>query len=487
MNKRSSKYFINTYGCQMNYSDTERLRAFLEHLGYVPATAEKDANFILFNTCSIRQKAENRVYGQMRKLNSLRQERPDLLVGITGCMVRKSSTINSEKKDKLLRQEPVDLVFKIDDLPKLGKLIKEVRPDFELPSMCGDGELESYFCIAPSRDSKTQVWVPIQTGCDKFCTYCIVPFARGREVSRPMAEIVAECAAAVEAGAVEITLLGQTVDSYGISVADKLGGRVKIDGEIPNVVFNQTIFTGENMMASSKKTKKSETAERPFITLLKKIDALKSKGLRRLRYCSSHPQDFCEDLIILHKELETLQPWIHLPVQSGNNKVLKDMRRTYTREHYLHLIKLIKKHIPGCAISTDIIAGFPGETKEEFMDSISLMEKMECDMAFMAQYSPRKGTYSEKHLKDDVSSDEKARRFHLLNDTLTAISRRKHEQFVGQTVEVLVEKQKGIHCSGRTPHYKEVHFDSERDLAGQLVNVKIAQTDNFFLRGDIES
>jgi tRNA-2-methylthio-N6-dimethylallyladenosine synthase len=477
------RYYINTYGCQMNYSDTERLSAALDNLGFTPAKSEENADFILYNTCSIRQSAEDRVYGQVRKLNRMRLERPNLMVGITGCMVRQSSTINSEKKDKLLRQEPIDLVFKIDDLPQLGDLITELRPDFKMPA--DEGDLESYFHIAPKRESKTQVWVPIQTGCDKFCTYCIVPFSRGREKSRPMDEIIKECKRAVEAGAKEITLLGQTVDSYGLSVQDKLGGQVKIDGEIPNVIFNQEIFRGENMMASSESTKKTETAERPFVTLLREIDKLYAKGLRRVRYSSPHPQDFSEDLIILHNELKTLQPWIHLPVQSGNTKVLRDMRRTYTREHYLHLIELIKKHIPGCAISTDIIVGFSGETEEEFMDSLSLMKKMECDMAFMAQYSPRRGTHSAKHLPDNVPKPEKARRFHLLNNTLREISRRKHEQFVGQTVEVLVEKQEGIRCSGRTPHYKEVFFDSGRDLEGEIVNVQVKKADNFFLEGEL--
>lgn len=481
------RYFIHTYGCQMNYSDTERLSAALEHLGFTPAKSENKADFILYNTCSIRQKAEDRVYGQLKKMTIERKTRPDLLIGITGCMVRTSSTKNSLKKDKLLKQKPVDLVFKIDDLPKLGDLINEVRPEFKknLDEESADGELSSYFKIAPKRESKFQVWIPIQTGCDKFCTYCIVPFSRGREVSRPLAEVVEECAAAVAAGAVEITLLGQTVDSYGISVADKLGGRIKLDGEIPNVVFNQQIFKGQNMMASSALTRAKETTERPFITLLKEIDKLKTKGLCRLRYTSPHPQDFSEDLIVLHKKLETLQPWIHLPAQSGNTKVLKDMRRTYTREHYLNLIGLIKKHLPDCSISTDIIAGFPGETEEEFMDSVSLMKEMECDMAFMAQYSPRRGTYSEKHLKDDVPKQEKARRFHLLNKTLTEISRRKHARFLHQTVEVLVEKQRGTRCSGRTPHYKEVFFDSGRTLVGKIVPVKITKAENFFLIGEL--
>ncbi len=303
-----------------------------------------------------------------------------------------------------------------------------------------------------------------------------------------MDEIVNECEEAVKNGAVEITLLGQTVDSYGMSVQDKLTPNFKDKTDLPNVVFNQKIFEGENVMASAPNAPKGE---RPFVTLLKKVDALKSKGLRRLRYSSPHPQDFSEDLIVLHKELETLQPWIHLPIQSGNNRILELMRRTYTREHYLHLIDLIRKHIPDCAISTDIIVGFPGETEEEFMDSYNLMKEVEFDMAFMAQYSPRKGTHSEKHLEDDVPHKEKSRRFHALNDLLNDLSHKKHEAFVGETVEVLVEKQDGTRCSGRTPHYKEVFFDtpqengSPKDLRGRFVNVRVTGAENFFVTGEL--
>lgn len=475
----------------MNYSDTERLKSVLEHLGYLPAPSEKTADFVLLNTCSVRQKAENRVDGRIKKISKMRHERPDLLIGVTGCMVRKSSTKNSTKRDKLINNKPVDIAFRIEDLAQLGDLLNEVCPDAGFPSL-DEGELENYFHIAPKRESKAQVWVPIQTGCDKFCTYCIVPFARGREKSRPMEEILKECETAVENGAVEITLIGQTVDSYGLSVKDKL--TQNFDANIPNVVFNQKIFEGENVMASAPtiataNKKDAPMAALPFITLLKKINALKSKGLRRLRYTSPHPQDFSEELIILHKELETLQPWIHLPVQSGNNKVLQDMRRTYTREHYLYLIDLIRKHLPDCAISTDIIVGFPNETEEEFMDSYNMMKDVEFDMAFMSPYSPRKGTHSQKHMKDNVAPKEKSRRFHMLNDLLTKNSRKKHEAFVGKTVEVLVEKCKknkgdnGQRCSGRTPHYKEVHFDSGRDLVGQLVKVEITRAQDFFLEG----
>lgn len=454
----------------MNYSDTERLSRALENLGYSLVKEENKADLILFNTCSVRKSAEDRVYARIKKISKMKRERPNLLVGVTGCMVRKNNITLRRKKD-------VDFTFQIKDLPNLPQLISEANEEFDV---------ESYFHIPPKRDSKHQVWVPIQTGCDKFCTYCIVPFSRGREQSRPMDDIVKECEKAVEEGAIEITLLGQTVDSYGLSVQDKRSE--KFSTRIPNVIFNSKIFQGKNEMASAPDAPKGE---RPFITLLRRIDALKEQGLKRLRYTSPHPQDFSEDLIKLHTELDTLQPWIHLPVQAGSNRILELMRRTYTREHYLHLIELIRKHIPDCAISTDIIVGFPGETKEEFEESYNLMKEIDCDMAFMAQYSPRPGTHSADQLEDDVPHKEKTRRFHALNDLLTKISRRKHEAFVGQTVEVLVEKcthdkKTGLmRCSGRTPHYKEVFFDAPKgeDLIGQLVNMKVEKASEFFLEG----
>lgn len=484
------KYHIQTYGCQMNASDTERLMTVLEVLGYEPASSENEADLLFFNTCSIRKKAEDRMYGRMKMLKAMRRERPDLMVGITGCMVQKSSTKYSTQRDKLVGYEPVDVALRIEDLAKLGQLLKEARPEMKW-SILGEvdeGTLGNYFKIAPKRASKAQVWIPIQTGCDKYCTFCIVPFTRGRERSRPMEDILRECEEAVENGAVEITLIGQTVDSYGLSVGDKMSGQFKIQSEIPNVVFKSAIFnaqngSGENLMASAPEAKTREHAERPFVTLLRAIDRLKAKGLKRLRFISPHPQDFSEDLIVLHQELQTLQPYIHLPVQAGNNDVLKAMRRTYTREHYLALIQLIRRYIPDCAISTDIIVGFPVETEEAFEETVDLIKTASFDMAFLAQYSPRRGTYSEKHLKNDVSAGEKARRFHRLNGVLKELSAEKHVVCVGKTAEVLVEKQEGMRCCGRTPEFKQIFFDAGRDLVGQCVDVRIEKAHDWFLEG----
>ncbi|EKD93294.1 MAG: hypothetical protein ACD_28C00182G0001 [uncultured bacterium] len=483
------RYHVTTYGCQMNSSDTERLNAVLEHLGYEPVASQEEADLLFFNTCSIRQKAENKLYGLMRALKRQRQERPNLLVGITGCMVRRSSTRQSVKKDKLLSQEAVDIALRIEDLGQLGALLQEVNPELTFPSL-GEGTLGNYFKIAPKRESVAQAWIPIQTGCDKFCTFCIVPYSRGRERSRPMEDILAECTQAVENGALEITLIGQTVDSYGLSVGDKMTGGFDIKEAIPNVVFNAKIFEsesskGHNVMAFSAQRQEEEKAERPFVTLLREIDRLKANGLKRLRFTSPHPQDFSEDLIVLHKELETLQPYIHLPVQSGSNRILKAMRRTYTHEHYRELIALIRKHLPSCAISTDVIVGFSGENEDDFQDSYNLLKELRFDMAFLAQYSPRRGTFAGNNMKDDVSVEDKARRFHELNRLLTETSRENHERFVGQAVEVLVEKQEGNRCSGRTTHFKQVFFESGRPLVGRLVEVKINEAHNWFLEGEL--
>jgi tRNA-2-methylthio-N6-dimethylallyladenosine synthase len=472
----------------MNYSDTERITAVLEALGYEAADTESDADLVIFNTCSVRRKAEDKVYGQLGKLAKIRKKRPELTVAITGCMVRKSSTKRSIKRDKLVIIEAVDIAFRIEDVAKLGELIQEMRPevDLNLGAMGEGGELENYFKIAPKRESSAQVWIPIQRGCDKFCTFCIVPFTRGREQSREMQEILKECAQAVDNGAIEITLIGQTVDSYGLSVKDKMGEEFKVKGAVPNVTFNSKIFDeGKNNMASSSEAKTRETEERPFVTLLREVDKLKEEGLKRLRFTSPHPHDFSEDLIEIHSELETLQPYIHLPIQSGSNKMLKDMRRTYTREHYVNLIELIRKHIPECAISTDIIVGFAGETEEDFEESYSLMEQIEWDMAFLAIYSERPGTYATKHMDDDVPRKEKSRRFTRLNELLARNAHSKNSRFLDQTVEILVEQQKGTRCSGRTPEFKQVFFNSGRDLVGKLVKIHITNTENFFLEGEL--
>jgi len=448
------KYTILTFGCQMNKSDSERLASTLENLGYTATEKMEDSDLIIFNTCSVRQKAEDRVLGMMKEMAALKRARPDLLVGITGCMTRISSTRKSERKDQLIKRlAEVDLVFRIEDLPKLGSLLKEANPKLAMREI-DEAELKNYFQINPRYSNKFQAFVPIMTGCDKFCTYCIVPFTRGREVSRPLEEIYNEVEQLVKNGCVEVTILGQNVNSYGLSWADKKS--------------NQFIYDNEQ----------------PFVHLLKKLDQI--TGLKRLRFTSPHPQDMMPDVVAAIATGRTLMPYIHLPVQSGSDEVLRRMNRNYTAADYLKIVADIKKQMPDCALSTDIIVGFPGETDEQFMETYRLFKEVEFDMSFTARFSPRRGTAAQKLMTDDVPAKEKARRWHLLNDLLKEISVRKHKQFLGQTVEVLVEgfdAEKGV-CTGRTEHFKYIEFPGTEEMVGEFVPVKVNKGLLWMLKGE---
>jgi len=446
------KYLIQTFGCQMNYSDTERVSSLLEDVGFSKAKSEKDADFVIYNSCSVRQKAEDKVFGQMKEIKKLKKQNPNLLIGVTGCLVRKSSTRQTEKKDRLLtRSRVIDLTFRIEDLLNLPELLKEANPNLKISTK--EGSLKNYFEINPNYNSKFQALLPIMTGCDNFCAYCIVPYSRGREKSRPFYEVVYEAEKMVESGIKEITLLGQNVNSYNP------------DSEsIPDDY---------------------EKKEPPFVSLLKELDHLKDKGLDRLRFTSSHPKDMSDELIEVLGSLETLCPYVHLPVQSGDNEVLKNMNRNYTIEHYLGLIEKIRSKVPNCAISTDIIVGFPGETEKQFQNSAKLFEEVEYDMAYMAQYSPRKGTYSADKMEDNISTEIKVDRWHKLNDILTRTSLKKNQEYEGKTVEVLVEKCKDGILSGRTRSFKEVFFPGSKDEIGKIIKVKIEKAKEWFLEGDL--
>jgi tRNA-2-methylthio-N6-dimethylallyladenosine synthase len=451
------KYHIVTYGCQMNTSDSERIASVLERLGYTKAKSEKEADFLAFNTCSVRQKAEDKVLGLRHKLTELKKNNSRLRVAITGCMVRDTSTQKVKgKRDKLLLTMPeLDMAFRIEDVAQLPDLIKAVDPSIIFEDTLDEGTLENYFNIVPKKASPYSVFVPIMTGCDKFCTYCIVPFTRGREYSRDFDEILAECEKHVNEGALEITLVGQTVNSYGLSFNDKKSGKFEAFGASP------------------------------FAALLREVDKLYAKGLRRLRFTSPHPRDFNDTLIETLGELKTICPYIHMPVQSGDDRTLRRMNRNYTVEEYKTIMRKLQKALPGCAISTDIIVGFCGETDDEFETTLKMYEEMEWDMCYHAKYSPRKGTYSERQLPDDIPAKVKADRWHRLNEILLATAAKKHAAFVGQTLEVLVTQQIGQSCVGRSPHFKEVQFKSGRPLTGTLVPVTITKSGVFHLEGEL--
>lgn len=457
------KYFIQTYGCAMNSSDSERVASVLERLGYEKSPTEKEADMLVFNTCSVKQKAEDKVTGLRKSLARLHKQNRDLKIAVTGCMIRKTTTrpqrsegLLKKEVDALLHRMPeVDIAFRIEDVARLPELLKEVDPTLSFPDEIDEGTLENYFKIAPKKDSNYSVFVPIMTGCDKMCTYCIVPFTRGRETSRDFNDIVDECTRHVEEGALEITLVGQTVNSYGLSFGDRKSGKFAAYGKSP------------------------------FSTLLREVDKLYDKGLRRLRFTSPHPRDFSDELIQTLAELKSVCPYIHMPVQSGDNRTLRRMNRNYTVEEYQTIMRKIQAAIPGIAISTDIIVGFSGETDEEFENTFKMYKEMEWDTCFISRYSPRKGTYSERSLPDDQSHKVKETRWHRLNDLLKEICQKKHAAFMGRTVEVLVSQQVGETCTGRTREMKEIQFRSGRPLLGKLVNVKVTDTNNFWLKGEL--
>lgn len=451
------RYFIKTFGCAMNYSDSERVAAVLERLGYQHTADEESADLLLLNTCQVKQKAEDRVFGLRKNLHVLHKKNKHLKIGVTGCMVRKSSTQKNESnRDHILDvMSEVDFAFRIEDLAKIPDFLKELDPGLSFKDVLDDGTLENYFKISPKKSSNYSVFVPVSTGCDKFCTYCIVPYSRGREFSRDFDEVLAECEKHVNEGAIEITLVGQTVNSYGLSFNDKKSGKF------------------------------AKYGKSPFASLLKAVDRLSEKGLKRLRFTSPHPRDFFDELIDTMATLKTICPYIHMPVQSGDDRVLQRMNRNYRTKEYKEIMRKIKTRMPNCAISTDIIVGFSGEMEEEYENTLNMYKELEWDFCYLSRYSSRKGTYAEKKMKDDVSQKTKAERWHKLNNLLKEISKKKHHAFIGKQVEVLVTQQIGQTCIGRSAEYKEVKFKSGRSLIGQLANVKILKSGTFQLEGEL--
>ncbi len=457
-----STYHIQTYGCQMNYSDTERMEAYLQALGYDKSATFDEADLIMFNTCSIRQSAEDRVYGHMRTIEQMRRKHRKITVVVTGCMVRKSSSRYSSQRDKLFgTMRELDIALRTEELPKLATLAREIDPESKIPEI-KEESLEDYFKIDPthsSHQSKAQAFVAISNGCDKFCTYCIVPYSRGREKSRDVQDILKECEKLVENGCKEITLIGQTVNSYGLSQYDK-----------EEKTFE---FLGE---------------KEPFIYLLEEVDKLHEKGLVRTRFTSPHPKDMSDQLIHAMATLKTHMPYLHLPVQAGDNRTLKRMNRTYTVEHYRKIMAKLRSAIPGISISTDIIVGFCGETEEEFENTYNFFNEMDFEHGYISQYSERSGTTAAKFIKDDITDQTKQERWNKLNDgLLRAKSKKAHERFLGKIVHVLVENQEGKKCLGRSEHYKTVQFAaaSGSNLLGEIVPVRITKAMEWILEGEL--
>ena len=415
----TKKYFILVWGCQMNSADAEKVEAILSQLGYRKTAEEKSADLIVAVACSIRQSAINRLYGQACNWQK-RRKQGRLLTILTGCVL---------PKDKNKLAKIFDLVLEVKDI----NLIPQELTKLKILN------IKDYFHINPRRQSNFQAYVPIMTGCNNFCSYCVVPYVRGQEVSRPSQEVIAECKKLISQGFKEIILLGQNVNSY-------YGGKIG------------------------------------FPKLLKTIDEL--PGIFWLSFMTSHPKDLSDELIKVMAGSKHIIPYLHLPVQSGDNQILKKMNRHYTVAHYKNLIKKVRKAIPRIAISTDVIVGFPGETKKQFANTARLFKEIKFDMAYLAQYSVRPGTAAAR-LEDNVPKVEKKRREKVLNQVLEKVALKNNQKLIGQTVEVLVDDYKDGQCFGRTSGFKNIKFASAIVRTGEIVLVKVIDCYAWGLVGEL--
>jgi tRNA-2-methylthio-N6-dimethylallyladenosine synthase len=427
-------YHVTTFGCQMNEHDSERMKGMLESLGYAEAESQEHADLILFNTCSIREKADDRFIAHLGNAKRLKSEQPERIIGVGGCWAQ------SVKEEVFARFPFVDVAFGPGQVHKLAEFLTS-------DSLTAQGffEFEGFTGHLPAKRAREyQGWVQISVGCNCVCSYCIVPSTRGREVSRVPAELIAEVQRLADDGVREVTLLGQNVNSYG--------------RDLPR----------EDRIT--------------FAQLLAGIDEI--DGIDRIRYTSPHPKDMREDVIRAHAELASLCEHIHLPLQSGSSSVLKRMRRTYTRERYLDRVAQIREHVPDCALTTDIIVGFPGEHESDFEQTLEVAEAVGYDGAFTFIYSPRRGTQAAT-LPDQVPHEVKVARMERLVEVIQRRALERAQRFVGRTLSVLVEGPSRTDPSrlrGRTRHNKVVNFTGLA-APGELVEVEITAATSQTLSG----
>jgi tRNA-2-methylthio-N6-dimethylallyladenosine synthase len=428
------RYHVTTFGCQMNEHDSERMKGMLDALGYDEVADRDGADLILFNTCSIRESADNRFIAHLGEAKRLKSEDPERVVGVGGCWAQ-------SVKDEVFERFPfVDVAFGPGQIHRLADFLTQdsltAQGYFEFEGFPGD--------LPAKRERDFQGWVQISVGCNCVCAYCIVPQTRGREVSRSPSELVAEIEGLAADGVREVTLLGQNVNSYG--------------RDLPR----------EERLT--------------FAELLGRVDSI--PGIARIRYTSPHPKDMREDVIRAHAELPGLCAHIHLPLQSGSSRILKAMRRTYNRERYLDRVAQIREHVPDCALTTDIIVGFPGETEEDFEETLSVVEQVGYDGAFTFVFSPRRGTDA-AGMPDQVPHPVKRERMERLVPLVQEGARERAKRFVGRTMEVLVEgpsRTDPTRLRGRISHNKTVNFEGTAE-PGTLVEVDIAASTSTTLSG----
>ena len=433
------RYHVTTFGCQMNEHDSERMKGMLESLGYVEAAEREGADLILFNTCSIRESADNRFVAHLGEAKRLKGEDPSRLVGVGGCW-------SQSMKERVFERFPfVDVAFGPGQIPKLAEFLTS-------DSLTAQGyfEFEGFSGHLPTKRARDfQGWVQVSVGCNCRCSYCIVPSTRGREASRRPHELVAEVERLAADGVREVTLLGQNVNSYG-----------------------------RDLPREEKTT---------FAELLAMVDAV--EGIDRIRYTSPHPKDMREDVVRAHAELPALCEHIHLPLQSGSSRILKAMRRTYDRGRYLHRVALIREHVPDVALTTDIIVGFPGETEDDFEATLEVVEEVGYDSAFTFVFSPRRGTEAAE-LDGQLPHAVKRARMERLVEAVQRRATEQAERFVGRTMEVLVEgasRTDESRLRGRTRHNKTVHFPADPaapPAPGELVEVEVTGATSTTLAGE---
>jgi len=434
------KYYIITHGCQANQRDSETMAGILDALLYTPCENEKEADVIIINTCAVRQGAEEKVLGEVGALKRLKNNNPDLIICIAGCMAQEEATVRLIME----KYRQVDIIFGTHNITSLPKLLYEVyttkQRKIEVFSKMGE-IIES---VPVTRFMSHKAWVNIMYGCDKFCTYCIVPYTRGKERSRDKEDIIYEVEELVRQGYKEVCLLGQNVNAYGKDLSDEYG----------------------------------------FGDLL---DDVAKTGISRIRFMTSHPWDFNDRMIEAIKDNSNIMPYIHLPIQSGNTGILKKMNRRYTREEYLELFDKLKSELPGFAFTTDIIVGFPNESDEAFEDTLSAVEHCRNDNAFTFIYSKREGTPAAS-FEDPIDRNTKEERLHRLNERVAYYANLNNQKFKDQIVEVLVDgisKRNSKVYSGYTPENKLVNFTGGDVKVGDLVKVRITEVMSFSLNGEL--
>jgi len=436
MTVATKRYHVTTFGCQMNEHDSERMKGMIESLGYAAAESQDDADLILFNTCSIRESADERFVAHLGHAKRQKRERPDVVIGVGGCWAQ-------SVKDDVFRQFPfVDVAFGPGQVHRLAEFLTS-----DSISAQGYFEFEGFAGHLPSKRAReVQAWVQISVGCNMKCSYCIVPSTRGREASRPFDELVDEVRAQAADGVREVTLLGQNVNAYGRDLRPE---------------------------------------RRTFAELLTELDGI--DGIDRIRYTSPHPQDMKEDVVVAHATLPSVCEHIHLPLQSGSTPILKAMRRTYSRERYLDRVAMIRAAVPDVALTTDIIVGFPGETEEDFARTLEVVEEVGYDGAFTFVFSARRGTEAAEITEGLVPHAVKVERMERLVEVVQRRAKERAQRFVGRTMEVLVEgpsRTDPTRLRGRTRHNKAVNFEGIA-RPGELVEVEILSATSQTLMGEL--